>query len=306
MDIMSEPLEEVEGYYRDYLSCRAMAERMQDLLDDDQRIPLTGTAIPEGDDWTVALNGVTFRHGGKRSIIRDVSFEVKPGEAVALAGRNGAGKSTVLDLVLRLYDPDEGEITVSGVDLRDIDPKTWRNSIGVMSQDAFLFHGSILENIAYGNHSATPEEVLKAAEASGIAELARRFPKRLETVVGERGARVSGGERQAIALARLFLRQPRILLLDEPTAHLDGVTLRNTLQALRTLIANRTTIMVTHQPETIALADRVIFLERGAVADRGTHEELLSRNRWYRSLWKEHGPGNGRQGSGHLHPQPAE
>jgi ABC-type multidrug transport system fused ATPase/permease subunit len=286
-----------------------MAERMQDLLDDDERIPATGTQIPEGDTWPVALTGVTFRHGGRRSIVEDISFDVMPGEVVALAGRNGAGKSTVLDLILRLYDPDLGTITASGIDLRDIDPKTWRNSVGVMSQEAFLFHGSILENIAYGNPSASPEEVLKAAEDSGIAMLARRFPKRLETIVGERGARVSGGERQAIALARLFLRKPRILLLDEPTAHLDGVTLRNTLQALRALIATRTTIMITHQPETIALADRVIFLERGTVAAQGTHEELLSRNRWYRSLWKEYGLGQGpqpRQGRGPHHAQPAE
>jgi ABC-type multidrug transport system fused ATPase/permease subunit len=197
----------------------------------------------------------------------------------------------------------------SGIDLRDIDPKTWRNSVGVMSQEAFLFHGSILENIAYGDPSATPDEVLKAAEESGIAALARRFPKRLETIVGERGARVSGGERQAIALARLFLRKPRILLLDEPTAQLDGVTLRNTLEALRTLMQTRTTIMITHQPETIALADRIIFLEGGTVAAQSTHEELLSRNRWYRSLWKEHGFGQTRQqrqGRGQLQPEPAE
>jgi subfamily B ATP-binding cassette protein MsbA len=309
MDIISEPLQEVEGYYRDYLSCRAMAERMQDLLDDDERMPTTGTQIPEGDTWPVALNGVTFRHGGTRSIIRDISFDVKPCEVVALVGRNGAGKSTVLDLLLRLHDPDLGVITAAGSDLRDIDPKTWRDSVGVMSQDAFLFHGSILENIAYGNPSASREEVLKAAEESGIAALARRFPKGLETIVGERGARVSGGERQAIALARLFLRKPRILLLDEPTAHLDGVTLRNTLQALRALIQMRTTIMITHQPEAIALADRVIFLERGTVAAQGTHEELLSRNRWYRSLWKEHGLGQGRQqrqGRGQLHAQPGD
>ena len=295
MEIISQPLQEVEGYYRDYLSCRAMAERMQDLLDDDERMPAAGTLIPEGECWAVELKDVTFRHGGTRSIIREISFDVEPGEVVALAGRNGAGKSTVLDLLLRLYDPDAGAITAAGIDLRDIDPKTWRNSVGAMSQDAFLFQGSILDNITYGNPSASVEDVLRAAEASGIATLARRFPKGLETIVGERGARVSGGERQAIALARLFVRKPRILLLDEPTAHLDGVTLRNTLQALRTLMHNRTTIMITHQPETIALADRVIFLEHGAVAAQGTHEELLSSKRWYRSLWNDHGLGRGRQ-----------
>jgi ATP-binding cassette, subfamily B, bacterial MsbA len=310
MEIISEPLQEVEGYYRDYLSCRAMAERMQDLLDDDERMPSTGTRIPEGDRWGLVLKDVTFRHGGgARNVVEDVSFTVKPSEIVAIAGRNGAGKSTVLDLLLRLCDPDRGTITAAGIDLRDIDPRAWRNSVGVMSQDAFLFHGSILENIAYGNPSARQEDVVKAAEESGIAALARRFPKGLETIVGERGARVSGGERQAIALARLFIRKPRILLLDEPTAHLDGVTLRNTLAALRTSTQTRTTVMITHQPETILLADRVVFLERGRVTAQGTHEELLSTNRWYRSLWKDHGLGRGRQekpSREHLHAHAVE
>jgi subfamily B ATP-binding cassette protein MsbA len=309
MEIISEPLQEVEGYYRDYLSCRAMAERMQDLLDDDERLPNSGTLIPEAGGWPVELKGVTFRHGGKRSIVKDISFAVEPGEVVALAGRNGVGKSTVLDLLLRLYDPDSGAVTAAGIDLRDIDPKTWRDSVGVMSQDAFLFHGSILENIAYGSPSASRDEVLKAAEESGIAALARRFPKGLETIVGERGARISGGERQAIALARLFLRKPHILLLDEPTAQLDGVTLRNTLEALRTLMRARTTIMITHQPETIVLADRVVFLERGSIAAQGIHGELLERNRWYRSLWKDHGFSRGRQertSKEHLHAHAVE
>ncbi len=301
MDIMSEPLEEVEGYYRDYLSTRAMAERLQDLLDDDERIAATGTLTPEGDSWSLLLKDVRFRHQGSRRLLEDLSFTVKPGEVVALAGRNGSGKSTVLDLILRLYDPDSGAITAAGIDIRKIDAELWRASVGVMSQDAFLFHGSILDNIAYGNPEASPEDILKAADEAGIANLARRFPKGLETIVGERGARVSGGENQAIALARLFLRKPRILLLDEPTAHLDGATLRNTLATLRVLTRTRTTLMITHQRETILLADRVVFLEHGRVAAEGSHQELLSSNRSYRRLWKDHG-----FGKGHVHAHAAE
>ncbi len=302
MEIISEPLEEVEGYYRDYLSCRAMAERLQDLLDDDQPMPATGSAVPESERWGVELQGVTFCHQGSRATIENVSFAVKPGEIVALAGRNGAGKSTVLDMLLRLYDPDSGAVMVAGANLREIDPKWWRDSVGVMSQDAFLFHGSILENITYGKPSVGQDEVVRAAEESGIATLARRFPKGLETIVGERGARVSGGERQAIALARLFVRRPPLVLLDEPTAHLDGVTLRSTLTALRTLIKTRTTLMITHQSELLALADRVVFLEGGRVKAQGAHEELLLSNRSYRSLW-DRGPNRGRRqsrGRGHL------
>jgi ABC-type multidrug transport system fused ATPase/permease subunit len=291
MEIVSEPLEEVEGYYRDFLACRAMAERLQDLLDDDERVPDTGTHVPEEDRWPVELKNVTFRHPGATSnVVENVCFAVEPGEVVAIAGRNGAGKTTLLDLLLRFCDPGSGAIKVAGTNLRDIKLSAWRESVGVMSQDAFLFHGSILDNILYGNPQASREDIAKAAQESGIAALARRFPNGLETIVGERGARVSGGERQCIALARLFLRKPRILLLDEPTNHLDGEALQRVLAALRKLTQTRTTVMITHEPETIELADRVVFLEHGRVAGQGTHKKLLEASRSYRSLWKGAGP----------------
>ncbi len=287
MEIISEPLEEVEGYYRDFLACRAMAERLQELLEDDERVTDRGTQIPEEGQWALGLKNVTFRHPGVRNnVVEDISFAVEPGEVVAIAGRNGAGKTTLLDLVLRLCDPTSGAITVAGIDLRDVKLRAWRESVGVMSQDAFLFHGSILDNILYGNLRASHEEILKAAEDSGIAALANRFPNGLETIVGERGARVSGGERQTIALARLFLRRPRILLLDEPTNYLDGDALQRALAALHKLTQTRTTVMITHDPETIELADRVVFLEHGRLTAQGTHEELMSASRSYRSLWK--------------------
>lgn len=288
MEILSDPLGDIEGYYRDYISCRAMAERLQSLLDDKEALENIGDYIPPEEQWPIEFKGVAFRHHeAERDILRGISFTVQHGEVVVIAGRNGAGKSTLLDLLLRFYDPKSGSITVADVDLRKWDLEFWRRSIGVMSQDVFLFHGTIQDNISYGRADATPEEIQSAAHAAGVDKMVRKFPKGLETIVGERGATLSGGERQRIALARLFLRRPRILLLDEPTAHLDGEALQITLDLLKKLMAGCTTFIVTHQPETIEVANRVLFLEQGRLDGDGTHEALLADNDSYESLWFE-------------------
>jgi ABC-type multidrug transport system fused ATPase/permease subunit len=212
---------------------------------------------------------------------------VRPGEVVAVAGRNGAGKSTLMDLLLRLYDPTSGRILVGGVDLRECDLEAWRRSAGIMTQDVFLFHGTIIENIAYGRPEATAEEIEQAVRASGIDRILRRLPKGIETVVGERGTQLSGGERQSIALARLFLRKPKLVILDEPTSHLDGEALQLIRAALRPLMEGCTSFIVTHNPEVIQLAERVLFLENGQLVGDGTHEALYSESARYRMLWEE-------------------
>jgi ATP-binding cassette, subfamily B, bacterial len=176
---------------------------------------------------------------------------------------------------------------VDGIDLRDWDLEAYRQAVGVMGQDVFLFHGTILENIAYGRPDATPEEIAEAVRASGLDRLVQRFPKRLDTIVGERGAQLSGGERQTVALARLFLRKPRLLILDEPTSQLDGEALGHVCRALERLMAGRTTFIVTHNAETIRLASRVLFLEQGRLAGTGTHEALYTGNARYKALWDE-------------------
>jgi ABC-type multidrug transport system fused ATPase/permease subunit len=219
--------------------------------------------------------------------LRDISFSTKPGECIAIVGRNGAGKSTLIELLLRFYDPRAGRIVVGGVDLRQWDLEAWRRAMGVMTQDVFLFHSTIADNIAYGRLGATREEIERATQESGADRVIRRLPHGFETVVGDRGMKLSGGERQLIALARLFLRNPLVLLLDEPTSHLDGEALEAVGSALERLMAGRTAFLVAHRPETVRLAPRILLLDGGCLIADGTHETLLDTNPLYRTLLVE-------------------
>jgi ABC-type multidrug transport system fused ATPase/permease subunit len=298
MEILARPLGRAEAYYRSVQASRAVGERLRELLDDRDALPDRGQRLSSGHAPSIEVEGVSFRHAGaERDVLRGITFSVRPGEVVAVAGRNGAGKSTLLDLLLRFYDPTTGRILADGVDLREWNLEDWRRSAGVMTQDVFLFHGTIMENVAYGRPTATKAEVEQAVRDSGLDRILRRFPSGLETVVGERGAQLSGGERQSIALARLFLRKPTLLVLDEPTSHLDGEALQLVRAALQPLMEGCTTFVVTHNPDTIQLADRVLFLENGELAADGSHERLYAENARYRQLWEERdgdGPPRGR------------
>lgn len=288
MEIFARPLGNVEGYFRDVQSSRAVATRLMELLQDREVLPSLGQRSGLDGAPSIVAQDVWFRHAGdQRDVLCGVSFTVEPGEVVAVAGRNGAGKSTLMDLLLRFHDPTSGCILAAGTDLREWDLEAWRRSVGVMPQDVFLFRGTIMENIAYGRPGASPEEIQQAVRDSGVEPLLRRFPDGLETVVGERGNQLSGGERQSIALARLFLRKPRLLVLDEPTSHLDGEALQVVGAALRPLMQGCTTFIVTHSLEAIRFADRVLFFEAGRLAGDGTHEALHRENAGYRALWEE-------------------
>jgi len=279
MEILAGPVSRAGDFYRFFQTCRAVGERLQNLLDDHETLPSHGVKRPDGATWDIRVEGVSFHYpGSTRQVLREVSCTVQSGETLALVGRNGAGKSTLLDLLLRFYDPTAGRIVVGEVDLRAWDLKAWRGVVGVMTQDVFLFQATIVENIAYGRLDASRAEIEAAARASGVEQLVQRFPHGLETVVGERGGTLSGGERQVIALARFFLRQPRLLLLDEPTAHLDGEALYQVGEALQRLMAGRTTVLIAHRPETIQLADRILLLDQGRLLATGTHNTLLVLN----------------------------
>ncbi|MBM3226904.1 MAG: ABC transporter ATP-binding protein [Candidatus Tectomicrobia bacterium] len=295
MEILAGPISRAGKFYTHFQTCRALAERLQQLLDDHDVLPQRGNYTLAGNHAEVQVEAVSFQYpGSTREVLRNVSFTLRYGETVAIVGRNGAGKSTLIDLCLRFYDPTNGRITVGGVDLRDWDLNAWRHMVGVMSQDVFLFQASIAENIAYGRLNATRADVERAVQASGMEAFIQRLPQGLETMVGERGAKLSGGERQRLALARLFLRDPHLLILDEPTAHLDGEALHQIGTALQPLMEGRTTILVAHRPETIQLADRILLLDQGTLLAEGTHDSLAHTHALYRTLLAEMDSSGGR------------
>ncbi len=290
MEILAGPVSQAGKFYTCFQTTRAVGERLQDLLDDTDTLAAPRGEGRSGDVSHIIVENVSFRHPqSSRQVLRDISFTVKQGETVAIVGRNGAGKSTLLDLFLRFYDPLSGRIVAGDIDLRDWDLDAWRNLVGVMTQDIFLFHATIAENIGYGRPESGREEIELAARTCGIEPLIRGLPKGIDTAVGERGAKLSGGQRQMVALARLFLRNAPILILDEPTAHLDGETLSQVGAALKQLMVGRTTFLVAHRSETVRLASRIIVLDKGRIVGEGTHEALLADHTLYRKLMAEMG-----------------
>jgi len=288
MEILAGPVSQAGKFYTHFQTTRAIGDRLQDLLDDTETLAAPGGEGRSGKVSDITLENVSFRHPrSSRQVLRDISLTVKQGETVAIVGRNGAGKSTLLDLFMRFYDPLDGRVVAGDIDLRDWDLDAWRDQVGVMSQDIFLFHATIAENIGYGRPEAGREEIEAAARTCGIAPMIRKLSKGFDTVVGERGAKLSGGQRQMVALARLFLRNAPIIILDEPTSHLDGETLGQAGTALKKLMVGRTAFLVAHRLETVRLAGRIIVLDKGCIVGDGAHEALFADNTLYRKLMVE-------------------
>ncbi|WP_420865749.1 ABC transporter ATP-binding protein [Actinomadura welshii] len=221
-----------------------------------------------------------------REVLHDVSFSAAPGQLVALVGPSGAGKSTITHLVSRLYDVSGGAVRIGGADVRDVTLESLRAEIGVVSQDAHLFHDSIRENMRYARPDATDEEILAALDAAQIGDLVGAMPEGLDTVVGDRGYRLSGGEKQRLSIARLLLKAPSVVVLDEATAHLDSESEAAVQRALRTALAGRTSLVIAHRLSTIREADQILVIEEGRVAERGRHEELLLEGGLYAELYR--------------------
>ena len=221
------------------------------------------------------------------TVLYQVSFTARPGSLVAFVGSSGAGKSTILNLVARLYDPTSGSIAIDGLDLRDLSFATLSRTVGMVTQESYLFAGSLRDNIAYGRPDATDTEIHKAAQAAAIHDRIMDFDEGYDTVVGERGFRLSGGERQRVAIARVLLYDPRVLVLDEATSSLDSASERRIQAALGELISGRTTIAVAHRLSTIQAADVIHVVERGQIVESGTHEALLAAGGAYRRLFAE-------------------
>ena len=265
-----------------------VVQRITEILrTDDKDYLVSGHKRFKGLGKRIEFNNVSLSYvENEHQALNQVSFAVPRGSMVAFVGESGAGKSTVFNLVLRLYDPTSGQILVDGTDLREFDLKTWRERIGTVSQDAFIFNASIRDNIAFGKLDATQEQIMAAAQAAHAHDFIMELADGYQTVIGERGYRLSGGQRQRIAIARAILRNPEILILDEATSALDTHSERLIQAALDELRSQRTVLAIAHRLSTITMADQILLLDRGRLVEQGTHEELLALNARYAHLWR--------------------
>ncbi len=234
----------------------------------------------------VAFNNVAFSYAGRAGVLKDVSLQVKPGQKVAFVGPSGAGKSTIVKLLFRLFEPTEGEITVDGVPLKQLSKDDRRSIFAIVPQEPVLFNSTIAENIRFGKPNATMAEINAAAKLASIDHVIERFPEKYDTVVGERGVKLSGGEKQRVAIARAVIRNPKILVFDEATSSLDSHSEQEIQQALDLVAKGRTTLAVAHRLSTISDSDTIFVLDKGKVAEQGTHDALLKKNGLYAKLWK--------------------
>ena len=263
----------------------ASGNRLFEILDREPRVTSAPDAPPLPDGpGRVEFRDVTLRYDGAEPSLNGVSLEVPPGRIVALVGPTGSGKTSLVALIARLYDPSEGSILVDGADLRSVDVASLRHSVAFVADDSFLFSASAAENIAYAKPDASREEIELAARRAQAHEFITRLPEGYDTVIGERGLTLSGGQRQRVAIARALLADPRILILDDATSSVDARTEEEIKRGLREVMAGRTTFVVAHRLSTISLADEIVVMEAGRIVDRGTHEELIERCPLYREI----------------------
>ncbi|MGB2925939.1 MAG: ABC transporter ATP-binding protein [Limnothrix sp.] len=270
-----------------YQRAMASSNRVFSLLDTKIQIRSGETALPTHEvRGNISLKNVSFAYSERAPILRQFSLDIPAGKTIAIVGATGSGKSTIVKLLLRFYEISQGEITVDGLDIRDVYLKDLRCAIGLVSQDVFLFHGTVAENIAYGNPDVSLLDIIQAAKQAEAHEFIDTLPQQYDTVVGERGQKLSGGQRQRLAIARAILKDPPILILDEATSAVDNETEAAIARSLEKITQHRTTVAIAHRLSTIRHADCIYVMDRGQIVEQGTHEELVIKRGIYNNLWQ--------------------
>ncbi len=281
------PVESLLNIHVDFTRSLALFTRIFDYFDMENpiRSPENG-AKPDVTDGDIVYDHVAFSYDSEKPLLTDISFAVPAGKMYAIVGPSGSGKSTIVNLIPRLYDVLGGSVKIAGVDVRDFDLKYLRSQIGVVTQDSYLFNGTIRENLLYAREDATQEELDAACYIANLNDFISSQPDGYETVVGNRGLKLSGGEKQRLSIARVILKDPKILILDEATSALDSITENAIQEALEALMEGRTSIVIAHRLSTILKADQILVVKDGTIAEQGSHEELLAQGGTYRELYE--------------------
>ncbi|MBQ2434227.1 MAG: ABC transporter ATP-binding protein, partial [Clostridia bacterium] len=281
----SNPFNQIANQITTIQSALAGAERVFEVMDVEPEPADSETSkalsSPKGH---VVFDDVTFGYVPDRPILKNLTFDAKPGQTIALVGPTGAGKTTVVNLLMRFYDIDSGKITIDNIDITDIQRENLRTNLGMVLQDVYLFAGTVRENIAYGNLDATDEEVIRAAKMANCHEFITRLPKGYDTELSEAGSNISQGQRQLLSIARAILSDPAILILEEAPSSVDTRTEMNIQQAMIALMKGRTSFVIAHRLSTIRNADQILVLNAGTIIESGTHEELVSKGGFYADL----------------------
>jgi len=279
------PLSFLGSTYRDLVQARTDFETMWRLMEEKPELKEGTKTLSVDQELEVRFNNVRFAYGDGNQILNGIDFTIRPGERVAIVGGSGSGKSTLAKLLFRFYDPQEGSLQVNGEDIRDFNLKSFRERIGVVPQDCVLFNDTIYNNIRYGDLNATEEQIIEAAKVADLHGSVEEMKHGYETIVGERGVKLSGGEKQRLAIARCFLKNPEIVIYDEATSSLDSLTEQRILSSLDKATANKSLLVIAHRLSTIVNSDKILVLKEGKVAEMGSHAELLAMNNHYRKMW---------------------
>jgi subfamily B ATP-binding cassette protein MsbA len=284
--ILIGPFSSAARVFAQIREAQGATQRVFEILDTSSEVSDSPTAITLSSvSGHIRAEHIGFAYDPRQPVLTDISFEAKPGELVAIVGPTGAGKTTVMNLLHRFYDPTDGRITIDGHDLRQVTMDSWYRQIALVPQETILFGGTILDNIRYGDEKASHEEVVAASRAAHAHDFIMSFPDQYQTIVGEKGINVSGGQRQRIAIARAIVKNPRILLLDEATSALDSESERLVQEALEQLMRGRTTFVIAHRLTTIQRADRILVLNKGRLVETGSHAELMDHKGLYQYLY---------------------